>query len=106
MTPLKEIEVLSNVVRTQIKEYARVSAHYYKLVVLASFDDAKKDFIAEARISPGYPKMKEAFEGIIVDCVEKFKMEQWWAEAFLGIDIDRELLKEFDKAWKEVPTNE
>lgn len=101
MTPIKEIEVLAYVLRKQIRAHATVGARYAKFVALECFADAKKKYIEEVRASDEYQKMKETLKEIIDDCVEKFKMERWWAEAFLGIDLDRELMKEFDKAWKE-----
>lgn len=103
MSVINEINQLADIIKKGIKNHAEICVRHYKFVGKVEKEEAKTHYLTNLKNSnPTYKELKKNVEGIIRDCVSKYKMDKWMAESLLGIRLEKDFADAFERAWKEV----
>ena len=101
MSVINEINQLADMIRKGIKNHAEICVRFYKKGGIEE-KKAREHYLASLKGNAGFNELKKHVEGILRDCVSKYKMDREMAESLLGIYLDKEFTVAFDRAWKEV----
>lgn len=101
----EEVEYLSRIVRENAIKYCVVAVRYYKFVDKLSYKEARERYLQTMTESEDYAFLQRQLNGVIKDIEKHYKMERWWAESYLGLNLEKIVLDGFEAAWKDTDAN-
>jgi aminoglycoside/choline kinase family phosphotransferase len=100
-SPIAQIEVVVGNFKSMLEEYAVDFAEIaYNHGILCN--EAVSEYMDVISNSPQYEQWVLFIEGIVVDCIDHFGMERWWVEACMGFELNDEIRKGYERAWKKI----